>query len=235
MRPRRSLVLVTLVAAGCLLAACRVPDLAASASSPGLLPSTASTGSQTPTGAVPSGAVPASTATKELAELPVHPDGSMSGYTREQFGDGWETQADHCDSRVDVLKTQGTTVVMHGCTVTSGHWLSLYDGVAVTNPHLLDIDHLVPLAEAWRTGASSWTRTQRIAFANDVGTELVAVTAHSNRSKGDDPPPGYEPPNRAEDCSYAARWIVVKVKYHLTVTQGEHTALASMLTTCPAG
>jgi hypothetical protein len=232
MRPRRPFVIVTLVAAGCLLAACHVPDLAASASSPGLLPSTAATGS---TGVPPSGAVPAGAAAKELAELPVHPDGSMSGYTREQFGDGWETQADHCDSRVDVLKTQGTSVTMHGCTITSGHWLSLYDGVAVTSPHLLDIDHLVPLAEAWRTGASSWTRAQRVAFANDVGSELVAVTAHSNRSKGDDPPPGYEPPNKAEDCSYAARWIVVKVKYHLTVTQGEHTALAGMLTTCPAG
>jgi hypothetical protein len=221
--------IATVVAAGLLLAACRVPTDLAAGSTTGLLPDTASAGATAPTGAVAKG-----TAARELAELRVHADGSMSGYSREQFGDGWETRSDHCDSRVDVLKTQGTHVVVHGCTITSGHWLSLYDGVAVTSPHLLDIDHLVPLAEAWRTGAAGWTKAQRVAFANDVGAELVAVTAHSNRSKGDDPPPSYEPPNKAEDCSYAIRWIVVKVKYRLTVTRSEHNALAAMLATCPA-
>jgi hypothetical protein len=220
--------IMTLVAAGLLLAACRVPTDLTTGSTTGLLPDTASAGATAPTGAAAKG-----TAARELAELRVHPDGGMSGYSRARFGDGWETQADHCDSRVDVLRTQGTHVVLHGCTVTSGRWLSLYDGVAVTSPHLLDIDHLVPLAEAWRTGAAGWTKAQRVAFANDIGSELVAVTAHSNRSKGDEPPPGYEPPNNAEDCSYAVRWIVVKVKYRLTVTQGEHDALATMLTTCP--
>ncbi|HVV18943.1 MAG TPA: HNH endonuclease family protein [Pseudonocardiaceae bacterium] len=210
MPARRPLLSVTVVIVGCLLAACHLPS------------ADPATPTATPTGA------PAD----ELAELSIAPDGSMSGYSRDQFGDGWATQADHCDSRVDVLKAQGSGVRAHGCTVTSGHWLSLYDGVTVTNPHQLDIDHLVPLAEAWRTGASHWTKARREAFANDVTNELVAVTAHSNRSKGDDPPPGYEPPNRAEDCSYATRWIHVKVTYHLTATQQEHDALAAMLTTC---
>jgi hypothetical protein len=168
----------------------------------------------------------------ELAELSVTPSGSMSGYSRDDFGHGWSTQSDHCDSRVDVLKAQDQLTPPSGCTIASGRWVSLYDGVTVTSAHDLDIDHLVPLANAWVSGARSWTPTQRAVFANDVSTELIAVSAHSNRSKGDQPPPGYEPPNRAEDCQYAQRWIVIKTKYHLSIQRSEHDALSEMLTTC---
>lgn len=212
---------VAVVAAGS-LSACKVGDLTVADSAGATTPAAAAT-------------LPPGQASNQLTELRVATNGPMTGYTREQFGDGWATQSDHCNSRVDVLKVQGTGVVAHGCTVTSGHWLSLYDGVAETSPHTLDIDHLVPLGNAWVTGAKAWTATQRKAFANDVTTELVAVTAHSNRSKGDDAPPGYEPANKAEDCSYATRWIQVKVKYKLTITSNERTALGQMLATCSAG
>jgi hypothetical protein len=175
---------------------------------------------------------PAGDAAAELAELSVASSGSMSGYARDDFGHGWSTQSDHCDSRVDVLKAQDQVTPPSGCTVSGGRWVSLYDGVTVTSAHDLDIDHLVPLANAWVSGARSWTPTQRAVFANDVSAELIAVSAHSNRSKGDQPPPGYEPPNRAEDCQYAQRWIVVKTKYRLSVQRTEHDALSEMLTTC---
>lgn len=171
----------------------------------------------------------------QLPALPVAADGSMAGYSRAKFGEGWATQPDGCSTRVDVLIKQGTDVDTHGCVVTSGQWLSLYDGVTVTDPHSLDIDHLVPLAEAWRTGAAGWSAARREAFANDMSVELVAVTAHSNRSKGDDAPPVYEPPVYAEDCPYARQWIAVKLKYGLTVTLTEQTALATMLATCKKG
>jgi hypothetical protein len=177
-------------------------------------------------------AVPSGTAGTQLTGLKVAADGPMTGYSREQFGDGWAHEPDGCDARVDVLEAQGQGVTHKGCTVTGGHWLSLYDGVQVTSPHDLDIDHIVPLAEAWRTGAASWTADQRKSFANDTKLELVAVSAHSNRSKGDSAPPGYEPPAKTEDCSYAERWIAVKSAYHLTITSPEHDALAQMLTTC---
>ena len=174
----------------------------------------------------------ASSATAELADLSVAASGSMSGYSREEFGHGWSTQSDHCDSRVDVLKAEDEVTPPSGCAISSGRWVSLYDGITVTSAHDLDIDHLVPLANAWVSGARSWTDTQRATFANDVATELIAVSAHSNRSKGDQPPPGYEPPNRAEDCQYAVRWIAVKIKYHLSIQRTEHDALDQMLTTC---
>jgi hypothetical protein len=178
---------------------------------------------------------PAATTVAELDALTVAPDASMAGYSRTRFGDGWATQPDGCDSRVDVLLADGTGVTRHGCTVTGGRWTSLYDGVTVTSPHQLDIDHIVPLANAWITGARSWTTAQRVSFANDVHRELVAVTAHSNRSKGDEAPPGYQPPDTADDCQYAQRWVAVKLAYHLTVTSAERGALTGMLDRCPAG
>ncbi len=197
---------------------------------------TSPNGSKTTTGTEPA-AFASGPAAAQLNALTVVPDGSLSGYSRTEFGDGWATQPDHCDTRVDVLAAESVpgALVRHGCTITAGRWLSLYDGVTETSPHTLDIDHLVPLAEAWKTGAYSWTPARRVAFANDVSTELIAVTAHSNRSKGDQPPPGYEPPNAAEHCSYAVRWIAIKSKYQLTVTAPERAALAQMLTSCPDG
>jgi Protein of unknown function (DUF1524) len=172
-----------------------------------------------------------SPAAAALAQLRVAPAGPMTGYTRTQFGAGWATGPDGCDTRVAVLKHDGRRVTAIGCRITGGTWLSLYDGLTVTVPSQLDIDHLVPLAEAWRTGAAMWPAARRAAFANDL-VELVAVTAHSNRSKGDQPPPGYEP-IPAERCDYATRWISVKRTYQLTVTAAERDELARMLTTCP--
>lgn len=177
-----------------------------------------------------SGAVVPSLIAPSLTTLRIAAEGSMTGYARADFGNDWDTKPDGCSTRVDILIAQGRDVVHHGCTVTGGQWLSLYDGVRVTNPHALDIDHVVPLAEAWRTGAATWSAAQRDAFANDP-TELAAVTEHSNRSKGDDPPPAYEP-IAAERCAYARQWITVKVKYKLTISSGELHALAAMVDTC---
>jgi hypothetical protein len=189
------------------------------------------TGCSLPAKAGGDGAAPLpSDSSQQLASLKIGPAGPMSGYSRDRFGGDWIKQPDGCDTRVDVLKAQGRDVKSKGCTVNSGNWTSLYDGVAVTSPHDLDIDHLVPEAESWRTGAAKWTQDQRVAFANDLD-ELVAVTAHSNRSKGDQPPPGYMPV-QSEWCDYATHWIKVKAKYQLTISQAEHDALAQMIGTC---
>jgi hypothetical protein len=171
-----------------------------------------------------------SDSSQQLASLKIAAAGPMTGYSRDRFGGDWIKQPDGCDTRVDVLKAQGRDVKFKGCTVNSGNWTSLYDGVAVTSPHDLDIDHLVPEAESWRTGAAQWTQEQRVAFANDLD-ELVAVTAHSNRSKGDQPPPGYMPV-QSERCDYSTHWIKVKAKYTLTISQAEHDALVQMLGAC---
>jgi uncharacterized protein DUF1524 len=142
--------------------------------------------------------VSAADAEHELAGLTVAPWGSMAHYSRDRFPH-WINQGGGCDTRDKVLQRDGQDVrVGTECAITGGHWTSPYDGKAVTDPHSLDIDHLVPLADAWRTGAAAWTDAQREQFANDlVRPQLVAVTAGSNRSKGDQDPSQWKPPNTA--------------------------------------
>lgn len=158
---------------------------------------------------------------------------SMSGYSRDRFPH-WVSQGHGCDTRDVVLKRDGAGVVATGdCTISSGRWVSAYDNVTVTESSDVDIDHMVPLANAWRTGAAGWTDQVRSDFANDLTRpELLAVTASSNRSKGDQDPSQWRPPNHVFWCDYAQRWIAVKAHWHLIVTSDEKTALQQMLETC---
>lgn len=120
-----------------------------------------------------------------------------------------------------------------GCTITTGRWRSVYDGKILTTGRSADIDHIVPLAESWRSGANAWTAQRRERFANDLREpQLIAVSASSNRSKGDSPPQEWKPPRRAIWCLYSRWWIDVKTTYRLTVTPPKRRALRVMLRTC---
>ncbi len=173
------------------------------------------------------------TAQQQLAALTVAAWGSMAHYSRDRFPH-WISQGAGCDTRDKVLQRDGQGVKTGAeCSITAGHWVSPYDGKATTDPHTLDIDHLVPLADAWRTGAASWTDAKREQFANDLTRpQLIAVTAGSNRSKGDQDPSQWKPPNRGYWCRYAQSWVAVKAYWQLTVTPAEKSALADMLGTC---
>ena len=175
----------------------------------------------------------------ELGSLMVAPSSSGAGYSRAQFGDGW-IDADHdgCDTREEVLIAESLEppVVSRigGCAVASGRWLDPYTATTYTSPGELDIDHVVPLANAWVSGASTWSSQQRVSFANDLDApELVAVSYVVNRSKGDRSPDEWKPPNHGDWCEYAKAWVSVKARWHLTITGAEKAALASMLFGCP--
>ncbi|MEW1693433.1 HNH endonuclease family protein [Streptomyces sp. NPDC091265] len=118
--------------------------------------------------------------------------------------------------------------------IVAGEWYSYYDGVTLTAPGGLDIDHMVPLAEAWDSGASQWTAALREAYANDLGSErsLVAVTAKSNRSKSDQDPSTWLPPLADARCTYAADWVSTKLRWGLTADQPEAAALTELAETC---
>jgi hypothetical protein len=121
------------------------------------------------------------------------------------------------------------------CKLTGGKWLSAYDGKTITNSSLLDVDHMVPLAEAWRSGAWKWTPAQRQVFANDLENSeaLIAVTLSTNRSKSDRDPSLWMP---AKDrCTYTANWISIKTKYSLTVDFNESEKLSSLVSECGLG
>ncbi|WP_420848815.1 HNH endonuclease family protein [Prauserella marina] len=173
------------------------------------------------------------TAQAQLAELAVAPDGSMDGYDRDLFPH-WSDQGDNCNTREAVLKRDGTGVETGtDCYPTSGSWHSPYDDETWTEPSDVDIDHVVPLANAYRTGADEWTTAQREQFANDLtDAQLIAVTDNVNQEKGDQSPEAWKPPAESYWCTYASMWISVKHKWELTVNDAEKVALTEMLETC---
>lgn len=168
-----------------------------------------------------------------LDELIVAAPRPMSGYSRDRFPH-WLAQEAGCDTRDVVLKRDGTDVrATPECKITSGNWYSPYEQKFFTDPRKIDIDHMVPLANAWRSGADAWTDDKRAQFANDlVRPELIAVSASTNRAKGDQDPSQWRPANRSFWCQYAQRWVAVKRHWQLTVTQKEKTKLVEMLETC---
>jgi hypothetical protein len=124
-------------------------------------------------------------------------------------------------------------VTSSACSATSGTWRSPYDGATWTAAADVDIDHVVPLKNAWISGASSWTTSKRESFANDLThPQLIAVTDNVNQSKGDRSPDAWKPPLTSYHCTYARMWVRVKYTWALKVTSAEKSALTTMLNTC---
>ncbi|GAA1906637.1 HNH endonuclease family protein [Streptomyces sodiiphilus] len=172
-----------------------------------------------------------SVAQSELNALRVAAEGPMTGYSRSLFPH-WRSSGG-CTTRQTVLRRDGRNVVVDSnCQPTSGTWYSPFDGVTLTSASQVDIDHHVPLAEAWRSGAASWTTDRRREFANDLTwPQLIAVSASSNRSKGDQDPKDWQPISSFR-CEYGKMWIRTKHRWELSVDSGEKSALQSMLNTC---
>ncbi|KDN16638.1 HNH endonuclease family protein [Amycolatopsis rifamycinica] len=177
--------------------------------------------------------VTAADAQKQLDELTIAARTSMDGYSREKFPH-WDSQGSNCDTREVVLKRDGKDVKTDkDCKPTSGTWTSVYDDETWTKPTDLDIDHMVPLGQAWASGAKTWTTQKREQFANDLTRpQLFAVTDNVNQQKSDKAPDQWKPPLVAFWCTYATDWIIVKHYYGLTITQAEKTALTDMLRRC---
>jgi hypothetical protein len=178
-------------------------------------------------------------ASETLENLKVAPPGSMSGYSRERFPHwsrasdfGWNPPQASCDVREAALIRDGEDVeVGRSCKVSSGTWLDPYTERTYSDPQEIDIDHIVPLAEAWRSGASSWDDEQRERYANDPDV-LLSVEDNANQQKGDKGPEAWKPLNEEEWCDYAQHWIEIKAEYELSVDEQEKAALEQMLGTC---
>lgn len=176
--------------------------------------------------------VSGATARSYLAQLTVAAE-DRTGYSRDLFPH-WITISGTCNTRETVLKRDGDNVVTNSaCAATSGSWYSPYDGATWTAASDLDIDHLVPLAEAWDSGASAWTTAQRQAFANDLTRpQLIAVTDSVNQSKSDKDPAEWMPSVTSYRCTYARAWVQVKYYYNLSVDSAEKSALTNYLSSC---
>ena len=178
-----------------------------------------------------------------LAKLPVKGRAPKTGYTREQFGPAW-ADVDHngCDTRNDVLKRDMTKETFkpgtHDCVVLTGTLADPYTKKTITftrgngTSEAVQIDHLVALSDAWQKGAQQLDAGSRQNLGNDP-LNLLAVDGPTNQAKGDGDAATWLPPNKAFRCTYVARQVAVKAKYHLYVTQAEHDAIGGVLAGCP--
>jgi hypothetical protein len=159
-----------------------------------------------------------------------------SGYDRGLFRHWIDADSDGCDARKEVLIQESLTQVGLGdrCKVETGSWLSIYDNQLITDSSKLDIDHMIPLKEAWDSGADQWTAAKRQAFANDLDLPqaLIAVSAGSNRSKSARDPSDWLPTNQSYICQYIQDWMIVKLKWELSVDQREFNTLSNISTRC---
>jgi hypothetical protein len=171
---------------------------------------------------------------QQLVIADPHPD----GYDRDFFG-GW-IDADHdCqNTRAEALIAESQVPVTFtsaaSCTVVTGQWTDPWSGTVTTSASSLDVDHTVPLANAWRSGAWAWTPEQRVAYANDLDDpdHLIGIPLGENRSKSDDGPEAWRPPARSAWCLYARVWTAIKAKWSLTATPAEWAAILQLASTC---
>lgn len=190
-----------------------------------------------PASTIPNGSGSAAEFAGLLANLPIDntPD-SHTGYVRDYFRAWIDANHDGCDTRAEVLisESAATVTTRSTCTVSTGSWYSAYDGIWILDASKIDIDHFVPLKEAWVSGAYSWDSTTRTQFGNDLGyaASLLAVSASSNRSKSDRDPAGWMPANPGFACDYVATWVAVKYRWNLSVDETEKRVLDSVLSGC---
>ncbi|ABD13770.1 hypothetical protein ThrDRAFT_01213 [Frankia casuarinae] len=180
-------------------------------------------------------------ALKLLATLPIKAEDNSPRYRRDEFGPAWSDIDDNgCDTRNDILRRdlRSTTIRRSdGCTVLTGELRDPYTTRIIRfdrgrNSASVQIDHVVPLADAWRTGALNWTARERLQFANDP-ENLLAVDGPTNQRKSDHDAAEWLPPSPGEQCPYVARQVGLKARYRLWVVQAEADAMRAVLQKCP--
>ena len=220
---------VVALLAGCGGLADRLPGRGATSS-------TSSTPSAVPVTGAPG------TALAALDTLPVRPFAVVDGYQRAAFGQRWaDVDRNGCDTRNDVLRRDLVDTTLdprtHGCVVRTGTLVDPYTGQRLpslrgpaTSPDV-EIDHVVALAAAWRTGAATWTPQRRERFANDP-LNLLATSRAANQGKGGSDAAQWLPPLAAARCPFVARQVAVKQRWALSVTPAERDAVRRVLATC---
>jgi hypothetical protein len=177
--------------------------------------------------------VKTSTGKELLATLKVRPEHN-TGYQRSKFTVWVDVDHDCQNTRSEVLQQESQVAVtfysVKHCAVSTGRWVSWYDDATWTKASDVDIDHVVALAETWRSGAWTWSAAKRTRYANDLAFPwtLDAITDNVNSAKSDRDPAQWLPANSV--CKYARHWVAIKYRWRLTIDPDEQAALAGILT-----
>ncbi|GAA4119919.1 HNH endonuclease family protein [Enteractinococcus coprophilus] len=181
------------------------------------------------------------TALEQLETLEIKGRAPKTGYSRDQFGNGWlDPDGNGCDGRNDVLQRDldNATLADNGCTVLSGVLDDPFTGETINflrgpgTSSDVQIDHVVALSDSWQKGAQELSEEQRKRFANDP-LNLLAVDGPANQQKSDADAATWLPPNKAFRCEFVAIQTAVKAKYDLWITQAEYDAIRNVLHECP--
>ncbi|MFJ6384715.1 HNH endonuclease family protein [Kitasatospora sp. NPDC092039] len=173
-----------------------------------------------------------------VAALPVEDEGPRDGYSREQFKHWIDADHNGCNTRNEVLLRDAVVApqITGRCTIVAntGVWKSWYDETTQTDKFDVDIDHMVPLGEAWDSGAAVWSAAERQAYANDLDDprSLLAVHDSANQSKADRDPAQWMPPAASATCRYIADWVTVKTRWRLSTDPAEHAAIQRITAAC---
>ncbi|MEB3052356.1 DUF1524 domain-containing protein [Mycolicibacter sp. MYC123] len=200
-------------------------------------------GSSTPTTLTSSYPTSSKSSLAKLADLRIKGRAPKTGYDRALFGPPWtddvtvEGGHNGCDTRDDILRRDLTGAGYrpgNTCIALSGTLNDPYTGETIhyqRQPETLSpiqVDHIVPLMDAWEKGAQQWDELTRRNFANDP-LNLQATTAAANEGKRSGDAATWLPSNTAYRCTYAARIVDVKTRYGLWITVDEHESLAHLL------
>ena len=165
----------------------------------------------------------------------LHREARPARMTASNFGNWIDADGDCQNTRHEVLIEESripvTFKTSRQCIVISGEWHDPYTGRLFTNPSLLDVDHVVPLKEAFDSGADEWSRQKKIRFANDLENRdhLIAVYRSANRSKGAKDPARWLPPNKDYHQEYIRIWLEIKKEWGLSIDPDEARVIQRML------
>jgi hypothetical protein len=173
------------------------------------------------------------------AATPIPVSGAASvPYDRDMYPTWRDEDGDCQDARQEVLIAESLQFPQmddRECRVVSGRWFDPYTSQTFTDPGDLDIDHMVPLAEAHRSGGDEWSAARRLNYANDLFhvDSLIAVSANANRSEGDRDPAQWLPSNQSYHCEYVRKWVVIKATWSLEMDAAEALTITDLLRGCP--
>ncbi len=162
----------------------------------------------------------------------------IPAYDRDEWRHWVDEDGDCQNARHEVLIEESLSPITfktdRQCQALTGEWFGAFTGKTFTEASALDIDHMVPLANAHKSGAWAWDEDRKREYANDLvyPGHLIAVSSSANRSKGARGPEEWNPPDESYWCEYATDWVYIKSEWKLTVTQAEATALGEMLDKC---
>ena len=153
----------------------------------------------------------------------IYKNDSGGEYNRDDWGSWIDEDGDGLNTRHEVLAEESLIKpIVSNNKVISGKWFDRYTGKYFTNPSDLDIDHLVPLKNAYISGASNWSKKKKSRYYNYLkyDNHLIAVSKSANRNKSDKSPVEWLPPNKDYQCEYVREWFKIKTAWGLTIEEG---------------